>query len=93
MLENNFSTHYISALRLIQESHRLPTRFLCTVRKPLLSSINLRCLASSLANDKSTRLKRDCQEKNRRLKTVVGCAEPRNKITPANTAIKTIIAG
>ena len=93
MFDNNFSTHYISVLRSIQDSHRLPPRFLYTVRKPLLSSTNPRCLTSSLANDKSTRLKRDCQEKNRRLKTVVGCAEPRNKITPANTAIKTIITG
>jgi len=93
MFDNNFSTHYISVLRSIQDSHCLPPRFLFTVRKPLLSSINLRCLASLLANNKSTLLNRDCQEKNRKLRTVVGCAEPRDKITPANTTIKTIIAG
>ncbi len=68
MFDNNFSSHYISALRLIQNSHRLPPRFLCTVHKPSLSSINLRCLASLPANNKFTRLKRDCQEKNRKLK-------------------------
>jgi len=35
MFDNNFSSHYISALRLIQESHRLPTYFLCPVRKAI----------------------------------------------------------
>jgi hypothetical protein len=63
MFDNSFSSHYISVPRLIQDSQRLPPRFLCIVRKPLLSSINLRCLASSLANSNSTLLKRDCQEK------------------------------
>ncbi len=35
MFDNNFSSHYISVLRLIQDSRRLPPRFLCTVRKAI----------------------------------------------------------
>ena len=33
MFDNNFSSHYTSALWLIHKSHRLPPCLLCPVRK------------------------------------------------------------